>query len=403
MNSVQKYIGGNKPSDSLKNYMRAAGYDVDKWDDADVRRNGMAILGGARGNGLSDDDYGRATTELQRYLSLGAGQDAYQQSVADAENEAKRKTAYNEYLNARVASYLGEIEGAAGQKGYTGTTEGNRIALQNTIANRQQAISDDKQAAKSSAVSEYLKVADKANADYFNNMDLTESASQSRRDTQVQNVKGEIESAMTAVSGSLEGVDDETVTRLRDYIKGYKFDNEDDRQRVLSWYNSLYGEETEQAQAESGEALEAGEGYEPSSGQASTGATKQSANRMTSAEFYRHGDLVKEYGSYENYLTGKPSVEDKRVSFASESPTSTAMKVAKGQTMYVTNPYPSSIEIGQRVDLTSDLYRALKKKNPSATAGTVVEHEGKLYALLQCKDKITVGWEPQFWFEVSKR
>lgn len=302
MNSVQKYIGGNKPSDSLKNYMRAAGYDVDKWDDADVRRNGMAMLGGARGNGLSDDDYGRATTELQRYLSLGAGQDAYQQSVADAENEAKRNTAYNEYLNARVASYLGEIEGAAGQKGYTGATEGNRIALQNTIANRQQAISDNKQAAKSSAVSEYLKVADKANEDYFNNMDLTESASQSRRDTQVQNVKGEIESAMSAINGGTpEGVDDETVTRLRDYIKGYKFDNEDDRQRVLSWYNSLYGKETEQAQAESGEALAAGEGYEPSSGQASTGASKQSANKMTSAEFYRHKNLVEKYGTYEDY------------------------------------------------------------------------------------------------------
>ena len=252
MNSVQKYLGINKPSDTLKNYLRTAGYDVDKWDEDEVRHNGMNMLNNAKSKAaLSDGDYGKATTELQRYLALGAGQDAYRQSIADAEDEAKRNTAYNEYLNARVASYLGEIEGAAGQKGYTGTTEGNRIALQNNLANRQQAISSQKQAADRSAVSDYLQVADKANADYFNNMDLTESATQSRRETKVQNVKGEIENAMASVSGGTdEGIDDDVVTRLRNYIKGYDFEDEEDRQKVLSWYNSLYGDEPAEQQVE---------------------------------------------------------------------------------------------------------------------------------------------------------
>ena len=385
MNSVQKYIGGNKPSDSLANYLRAAGYDVDNWDDADVRRNGMAMLSNARGTTLTDDDYGKATTELQRYLSIGAGQDAYRQSVADAENEAKRTVAYNEYLDQRVASYLGEIEGAAGQKGYSGVTEGNRIALRNSLANRQQSVATAKENAKQSALSNYLKVEDQANADYFSNMDATESATQSRRDTQVNNVKGEIGEAMSAASSSLEGLDDDTIARWRNYIRNYDFEDEGDRKKVLTWYNALYGGGTQAETISQGD---------------TAAGTQQTQTPDSSAAESEHADVG---GTAET--NSVPQNKDKTIPMAADTPTTEKMKLRSGK-FYVTNPYPSTISIVRQVDTAGsdlNLYNELNRDNPSVGVGTLIEHNGKLYMKLHCKDTVTKGFEPNWWFEVSKR
>ena len=178
---------------ALKDYFAKAGYNLDDMGDEDLRANGYNYLSQGHDSGALDSDtYGKATSALKQYLAQAQAGEALAANRAANENEARRQTAYAEYAAGRLGSYLGELEGNAGQTGYQGVTEGNRIALQNNLANQQQKISGTKQTANQTALQQYLASIDNASKEYFNDVDATDAATKTRRDRQIDALKADI-------------------------------------------------------------------------------------------------------------------------------------------------------------------------------------------------------------------
>ena len=93
----------------------------------------------------------------KNYLNDLQAQKLYAQAMADAENEARRSTAYNDYLASKIASYLKEVQGTNGLEGYEGVTRGQAINLSNLEAQRQSEIAGNKQNAQTGALEAYQK------------------------------------------------------------------------------------------------------------------------------------------------------------------------------------------------------------------------------------------------------
>ena len=93
----------------------------------------------------------------KNYLNDLQAQKLYAQAMANAENEARRSTAYNDYLASKIASYLKEVQGTNGFEGYEGVTQGQAINLSNLEAQRQSEITGNKQTAQTNALEAYQK------------------------------------------------------------------------------------------------------------------------------------------------------------------------------------------------------------------------------------------------------
>lgn len=92
---------------------------------------------------------------LENYLKDVDAQRAYSNAMAEAENQARRNTAYNDYLASRLASYLKEVQGTSGLDGYDGVTKGQAINLANIEAQRQGDVNAQRQQAESNAFEAY--------------------------------------------------------------------------------------------------------------------------------------------------------------------------------------------------------------------------------------------------------
>lgn len=92
---------------------------------------------------------------LENYLKDVDAQRAYSNAMAEAENTARRNTAYNDYLASRLASYLKEVQGTSGLDGYDGVTKGQAINLANIEAQRQGDVNAQRQQAESNAFEAY--------------------------------------------------------------------------------------------------------------------------------------------------------------------------------------------------------------------------------------------------------
>lgn len=92
---------------------------------------------------------------LENYLKDVDAQRAYSNAMAEAENQARRNTAYNDYLASRLASYLKEVQGTSGLEGYDGVTKGQAINLANIEAQRQGDVNAQRQQAESNAFEAY--------------------------------------------------------------------------------------------------------------------------------------------------------------------------------------------------------------------------------------------------------
>jgi len=139
---------------NLRNYLATNVDPAKDWDNEEIK-DYSALLGAQAAGKVSGDKFTEGRNLFQHYLADAQATDTYQKAQAQAENEARRETAYGNYLNTRLASYLREIQGNAGIAGYAGLTQGQAIAVKNDQENAFRAIQDNKRTALQGALDTY--------------------------------------------------------------------------------------------------------------------------------------------------------------------------------------------------------------------------------------------------------
>ncbi len=139
---------------NLRNYLATNVDPAKDWDNEEIK-DYSALLGAQAAGKVSGDKFTEGRNLFQHYLADAQAADTYQKAQAQAENEARRETAYGNYLSTRLGSYLREIQGNAGIAGYGGLTQGQAIAVKNDQENAFRAIQDNKRTALQGALDTY--------------------------------------------------------------------------------------------------------------------------------------------------------------------------------------------------------------------------------------------------------
>lgn len=130
--------------------------ETKKWNSSDIVD--YSIFDNAYNDGkITREQREEGIIATKNYLNDLQAQKLYAQAMANAENEARRSTAYNDYLASKIASYLKEVQGTNGLEGYEGITQGQAINLSNLEAQRQSEITGNKQTAQTNALEAYQK------------------------------------------------------------------------------------------------------------------------------------------------------------------------------------------------------------------------------------------------------
>ena len=148
---ANKYKGTSY--DTLKSYLDSIDVDTSNMDNDTLDSQYLQRLTKRNGEALSHNEQLQGNISLQQYLSDAQALQNKNEAIAQAENNARQETAYNDYVNSKLAKYLNIAEENNGTAGYTGITEGNRIAL----ANQEKNIASNIQNTKQNAISGYLR------------------------------------------------------------------------------------------------------------------------------------------------------------------------------------------------------------------------------------------------------
>lgn len=142
-----------KSYDSLKSYLDSLDVDTSNMDNDTLDLQYLDRLKKRNGEALSHDEKLQGNITLKQYLADSQANDITNQGIAKTENTARQQTAYNDYVNSKLAKYLHIAEENNGTAGYTGITQGNRIQL----ANQEKNIASEIQNTKQNAIQEYLQ------------------------------------------------------------------------------------------------------------------------------------------------------------------------------------------------------------------------------------------------------
>lgn len=141
---------------SLKSLLDGYGVDTSKLDKNSLDYTYLNGVTDKDGNPLSRAQKREASISLSNYLQDAQALRNKNLVVANAENTARKDTAYQSMLSEKLRKYLGAAEDATGQTGYTGVTQGNRIALANQEAARHQAIQETRDVNVNNALANYI-------------------------------------------------------------------------------------------------------------------------------------------------------------------------------------------------------------------------------------------------------
>lgn len=177
---------------------------------------------------------------LENYLKDVDAQRAYSNAMAEAENTARRNTAYNDYLASRLASYLKEVQGTSGLDGYDGVTKGQAINLANIEAQRQGDVNAQRQQAESNAFEAYRQAL-RENSDFATDQRTDLDASfDAQNDAIYQNGLAMVDNiyADRAEDGKLSQSD---YNEIKNYINELAGASEETKKKLLADVEALYG------------------------------------------------------------------------------------------------------------------------------------------------------------------
>lgn len=207
---------------NVKDYLKTYIDSERDWDKEEI--SDYSVL---QKQGLSADQRAEGKTLLQQYLADADADSAYKQARVNADNEARRQTALQDYLYTRLSSYMPILQSNSGQKGYNGLTEGQAVALHNTQAQAQQDIHATKEASKATALSTYLNSLRDNSAtaiDQLTSIDTARETKQTEKDANLrQNISDYLGGTeLNGYSGAMteDGVLSESkYTELQEYLK----------------------------------------------------------------------------------------------------------------------------------------------------------------------------------------
>lgn len=177
---------------------------------------------------------------LENYLKDVDAQRAYSNAMAEAENTARRNTAYNDYLASRLASYLKEVQGTSGLEGYDGVTKGQAINLANIEAQRQGDVNAQRQQAESNAFEAYRQAL-RENSDFATDQRTDLDASfDAQNDAIYQNGLAMVQSV---VESRLEDgkLSQSNYNEIKDYINNLEGASAETKKKLLADAEALYG------------------------------------------------------------------------------------------------------------------------------------------------------------------
>ena len=212
---------------NLRNYL-ATNVDPDKdWDNEEIK-DYSALLGAQAAGKVSGDKFTEGRNLFQHYLADAQAADTYQKAQAQAENEARRETAYGNYLNTRLASYLREIQGNAGIAGYGGLTQGQAIAVKNDQENAFRAIQDNKRTALQGALDTYQGALASHSQTAIDQATAIDAAREAKNEDKKLAVQEYIQQYLNSTNTDNSGMySKETATKVEDYIANSGLSAED--------------------------------------------------------------------------------------------------------------------------------------------------------------------------------
>jgi len=247
---------------NLRDYLKT-NVDPDKdWDNEDIK-DYSALLGAQAAGKVSGDKFTEGRNLFQHYLADAQATDVYQQAQAKAENEARRETAYGNYLSTRLGSYLREIQGNAGIAGYGGLTHGQAIAVKNDQENAFRTIQDNKRTALKGYFDKYQETLASNSETAIGKATSIDAAREEKNANEEANVRSRLNEYLLGTYDELMGgytggalKEDGTVSatddkKLRDYINAAAITDES-KARILADYELNYGDNITGALDENG-------------------------------------------------------------------------------------------------------------------------------------------------------
>lgn len=177
---------------------------------------------------------------LENYLKDVDAQRAYSNAMAEAENTARRNTAYNDYLASRLASYLKEVQGTSGLEGYDGVTKGQAINLANIEAQRQGDVNAQRQQSESNAFEAYRQAL-RENSDFATDQRTDLDASfDAQNDAIYQSGLAMVE-AIVADRSEDGKLSQSNYNEIKNYINELAGASEETKKKLLADVEALYG------------------------------------------------------------------------------------------------------------------------------------------------------------------
>lgn len=209
------------------------------WDAEEIAD--LSILNEAIASGkINNEQRAEGMIAFQNYLSDVQAQQAYSNAMAEAENTARRNTAYNDYLASRLASYLKEVQGTSGLEGYDGVTKGQAINLANLEANRQAEVNAQRQQTETGALEAYQNALLENSQAYTDQYGSLMSARDEKDAVAYQEGLAVVEALFTdrEEDGKLS---QSNYDEIKDYINNNINASDETKNKLLSTVEALYG------------------------------------------------------------------------------------------------------------------------------------------------------------------
>jgi len=230
---------------SLNSYLKKYIDDTKDWENENI--TDYSVLNDAYAKGkISNDVMAEGKTYLQQYLADVDATNKYNAANTQADNTARQQTAYQRYLNSRLGSYLGEIQGNAGVKGYNGVVEGQAVALHNAELDNQRQIAQEQANTKASALSDYMSAKQESSKAALDSLTEIDAAREAKMQEDFASAKENIANMVDLD----EKISADKNTQVNTYIESLKLNN-DYKQQLKDYYKMTYGDKIEQAQAAS--------------------------------------------------------------------------------------------------------------------------------------------------------
>lgn len=224
------------------------------WDAEEIAD--LSILNEAIASGkINNEQRAEGMIAFQNYLSDVQAQKAYSNAMAEAENTARRNTAYNDYLASRLASYLKEVQGTSGLEGYDGVTKGQAINLANLEANRQAEVNAQRQQTETGALEAYQNALLENSQAYTDQYGSLMSARDEKDAVAYQEGLAFVDALAVEYADDNGNISQSNFDKIKDYINNIPNASDEAKKKLMSDVEALYGNDViPDSDAESSEA-----------------------------------------------------------------------------------------------------------------------------------------------------